>query len=44
MSNARSALPTIVSAITIHGFVWLKTPPFSLYPGGYELISPSSTW
>jgi hypothetical protein len=34
VSNARSALSIIVSAIAIHGFVWLKTAPFSLYPGG----------
>ncbi len=28
----------------IHGLVWQKTPAFSLYPGGYVEISPSSTW
>src|SRR5262245_54940129 len=41
-SNARSPSPARTFAIVIHGFVWQKTLAFSLYPGGYELISPSS--
>ena len=40
--SAASPSPAIASAIISQGFVWQNTLAFSLYPGGYEVISPSS--